>query len=341
MSGGGGGGTSSNTVTQTTQIPEFEQQYAQNNQALAQSLGSQPYPIYRGPLVQSFAPEQWYGMQLADNAASIYKPDLAQAESLTNGGVSAGQAVLQQTLNPSAVSVNNPANPGVIGSYMSPYVQQALQPQIQALQTQLGQQQNQINAQATQANAFGDARQGAAQALQNFYGNQALSGLVGQGYNTAYGNALQTAMGEQQLGLNEQQTQAQIGNMLGQLGLAGGQQMAGLANQQQAQNITGANAVFNVGLQQQQQGQQELNQAYQQYLNQVNWPFQMLNIQESALSNSPYNMVNATTVPQANMTAQGFGAGLGALGSIASLLGGGGGSGSTAPFGGTAFPSPH
>jgi hypothetical protein len=170
--------------------------------------------------------------------------------------------------------------------------------------------------------------------LQNFYGNQALSGLVGQGYNTAYGQALKT-------GLGEQQALGQLGAAYGNLGLQTGQQMANIGGLQQSLGITGANALFNAGQQQQTQGQQELNAAYQQYLNQVNWPFQMLNMRESALSNSPYNMVNATTLPQANTVAQGFGAGLGALGTLGSLLGGGSGGGGNAPFGGTAFPSPH
>jgi hypothetical protein len=80
----------------------------------------------------------------------------------------------------------------------------------------------------------------------------------------------------------------------------------------------GAGATYTAGQQQQAQGQTELNAAYQQYLNQVNWPTQMLNIQESALSNSPYNIATAVTLPSANAAAQGFGG----LASIAGLLGG-------------------
>ena len=94
------------------------------------------------------------------------------------------------------------------------------------------------------------------------------------------------------------------------------------------------------GQQQQTLGQQELNQAYQQFLNQANWPYQMLNIRESALSNSPYNMVNATTVPQANMAAQGFGATLSGIGSLGSLLSGNSGT-NNAPFGGATMQGSH
>ena|SRR5579859_3413032 len=327
MSGGGGGGGGQNTTVQSVQIPQYEQDFSYANQQMAQALSNQPYPNYQGPLIQQFSPQQIQGMNQAGQAATAYQPDLSRAEGATQQGWAGGSGVL------SSAMAADPAS--TVGKYMSPYVAQALQPQITALQTQLGQQQNAINAQATQANAFGDARQGAQQALQNFYGNQALSGLVGQGYNTAYGQALQT-------GLGEQQTLGQLGATYGNLGLQAGQQMASLGGLQQSLGITGANALYNAGQQQQTQGQQELNAAYQQYLNQVNWPFQMLSMRESALSNSPYNMVNATTLPQANTVAQSFGAGVGALGSLGALLSGGGSTGGgNAPFGGTQMPSPH
>lgn len=340
MSGGGGGGTSSNTVTQVQQIPQFEQDFSQANQNLAAGLGTQPYPAYQAPLIQGFSPDQIQGMQMAQGAATAYQPDLATANAYTAAGVNQGGSMIANAAGANPIAANDPGNVGVISKYMSPYVAQALVPQITALQTQQAQQQNAINAQATQANAFGDARQGAEQALQNFYGDQALSGLVGQGYNTAFSNAQQTAQGQQQLGLSEQQTQGQLGATLGNLDLSGANQWANLGAQQQALGISGANAIFNAGQQQQQLGQQQLNTAYQQYLNAVNWPFQMLNVRESALSNSPYNMMNATTVPQANMTAQGFGAALGGLGSLASLLGGSSSS-SNAPFGGSTIQGSH
>jgi hypothetical protein len=298
MASGGGSQPSSQTVSTSQQIPLYEQQFSQQNQALAQSLGSQPYPQYQGALEAGFTPAQQQGQAQAIDAAGSYQP-------LLNAGVAS-------TANAMASS---PSNPGVISSLMSPYVQSALQPQVTALQTQLGQQQNQLGAQATQANAFGDARQGAQQSLNNFYGNQALNGLEAQGYNTAYNNALQTAVQEQGVGLQ------------------GGQQLANLGGLNQQLGLTGAGAIYNVGQQQQTLQQQELNTAYQQYMNQVQWPYQQLNVQESALSNSPYNMSNQVTLPNANQSAQN----LGLFSSLAGLLGGSTSSGGV--FGGQAYNS--
>lgn len=312
MSGGGSTG-SSNTVTSVQQIPEFEQAASQNNQQLAQSIGSQPYPTYNAPLIQGMDPLQTQGQNQAIQASTSYQPYLTGATNLGNN-------VTQAASNASALS-----NPNAVSAYMSPYIQQSLQPQIQDLQTQLAQQQQGINQQATQANAFGDARQGAASALQNYYGDQALNGLVSQGYNTAYNTALGAAN-------SAAQTQLGAGNLYGQEQNA----YSTLGQLQQQLGLSGANAVYAAGAQNQQLGQSQLNAAYQQYLNQVNWPVQMLNVQESALSNSPYNVATAVTLPNANSTAQGFGTATGLAGLLGSL---GSTQSNTGVFGGSALRS--
>jgi hypothetical protein len=320
---GGGSQPSSQSVTTSQQIPLYEQQFSQQNQALAQSLGSQPFPQYQGALVSGFTPAQQVGQGQAIDAASSYQP-------LLNAGVQAtGAALSSNPVDSGAVSAMSPANAGVISSYMNPYVQSSLAPQIQDLQTQLAQQQNQLGAQATQAGAFGDARQGVQEALNNHYANQALSGLVSQGYNTAYNSALQTAGQQQQIAQQQQQMGMGEQNLM----LQGGNQLANMGAANQSLGLTGAGAIYNVGSQQQQQQQQGLNTAYQQYMNAVQWPYQMLNVQESALSNSPYNMTNQVTLPNANQSAQN----LGMFASLAGLLGGGSGGGAQAPFGGQAY----
>jgi hypothetical protein len=324
MSGGGGGGGSNNTVTQVQQIPEYAQQYSQANNELAQSISSQPYPVYQGPLIQGFSPLQQGGQYQAVQAAGAYQPYLDNASHVTQGaldpsGVNTLSGMSLDTMGRALQT--NAATPGMVQSYMSPYVEAALAPSMHDLQLQLGQQQKAIDAQATQAGAFGDARHGVAQSLQNYYGNQAMNELVGTGYDNAYKAALAALQGQQQAGLAAAGQQAGLAGLQGQqqqLQLAGGQQLAGLGGLAQQLGLTGAGAIYTAGEQQQQLGQQELNAAYQQYLNQVNWPLQMLNIRESALSNNPYNIATSVQLPQANTAAQGFGA----LTGLAGLLGG-------------------
>lgn len=400
MSGGGSGG-GSNTVTQMQQIPDFEQDFSLQNQQLAQSLGSQPFPVYGGAMVAPFAPQQYAGMQMAGDSATSWQPTLDASAYLTGqaaggnkyldsaqqyamlGNDTTGNIQYSNNLVGQALGPNNdmntaralagramsfdPSNSDQLGQYMSPYVAQAMAPQITALQTQIAQQHQANAAGATGAGAFGDSRQGSYDALADFYGQQSLAGLVGQGYNTAFNNA-QNVMGQQQgaalqgagqfgqmgaqqqalqlqganqmfqTGVNQQNQAMQIANLFNQMGqgqqgvqLQGAGMLGNIAGAQQNLGIGGANALYNAGSQQQTQQQQGLNLAYQNYLNQVNWPYQQLNTRLAALSNSPYNIQTASTLPNANSAAQGFGT----AASLAGLLGSlGGGSGAKAPLGG-------
>ncbi|CAM6001449.1 unnamed protein product [Sphagnum balticum] len=129
--------------------------------------------------------------------------------------------------------------------------------------------------------AFGQALQG-----NENYSNQ---------YLTAEQNA-QNAYGQNVgLGQNAQQLQ-----------LAGAAQQGSLANQTQNQYDTAANTLYGAGSAQQNLTQQQLNTAYSQFLNQSQWPYQQLAVQESALSNNPYVMGNATTLPATNSVATGL-----------------------------------
>jgi len=361
MSSGGGG--TSNTVTSTQEIPQFEQQAVLNNIQYAQGLQQTPFPNYNAPLIQGMDPLQTQGINQAVGASGSYVPyanaagnsimnsqpylDAASGQvANANGNIQAATGTLGAGMG-ATQQAQALTNPNAVGAYMNPYIQDALAPQISDLQTQLAQQQNGINQTATQANAFGDARQGAAQGLQNYYGNQALNQLIGTGYNNAYTQA-QQAVGQAentQLGAASQygnQANAYLGaananlqgggllNTLGNTELAQGGAYGTLGSQVQNEGLTGANAVYQGGQQYQTQGQNELNAAYQQFLNQVNWPYQGLNVAESALSNNPYNIQTATTLPQSNQVAQGFG-GLAALAGL-----GGAASGSkTNVFGGS------
>lgn len=437
----------SNTVTQVQQIPAFQQQAIQNNEATAASLAANPYPAYQAPIIAGLNAQENAGLATANQQAFTYVPSMIAAE---NQAYNAGQInplATDPTQNASygsnAVLSNNPMgvtsqginrvaaqgqaantsstaegiasgivgnaananpipavtgavnqyqnatnqymanNPSVIASYMNPYIQQSLNPQLMQAQLNLGQQQNQINSQATGANAFGDSRQATQNALQNYYGQQTMAGIESQGLNTGYNNAVaaaqaQQAMFQQQaatannlgtLSLNEQNTQNALANTqlgvgalgvsqqnasnaqaqtllgLGSMGLqeqgvlqnqqtlgmneqgkqqtqqqiddANAAQQLAISQQMQNQGLAGANAIYNAGNIQQTNDQAQLNAAYQQYENQVNWPYQQLSVLESAVNSSPYSIANATTLPSAN-TSQ---AGLNAFTSLAGTLG--------------------
>lgn len=298
MSGGGGSSGGSNTVTQVQQIPDWQKDFAQQNEQIAASLASRPYPTYKGDLIAGFTPQQTQGMQMTQDAANSYQPAMDSAQKMT-------------------ASAAQPWNAQTAQQYMSPYAMAALAPQMQQLHLQQAQQRKAIGANATQAGAFGDARHGVAESLNDFYGNLAQNDLVGQGMNSAYNSGLNAfQQGQQQQ-------------------LAAGGQMANIGGQRQQLGLQGATAVFDAGTQQQQLKQQQLSTAYQNFLNQANWPTENLNLRIASLANSPYSMTNYTSLAPANATAMNVGA-FGALaGGVGSLLNGqGGGATAGKVFGG-------
>lgn len=370
--GGKGSGSSSSsqptsTVVQSAQIPAYEQQFSQANQDLANSLASQPFPGYQGRLVAPMTDIQNRALTAVDQSANNWQPALNQennslgsAANSINYGFNPLQAAvnplnaafnpLNAAFNPLDTAVNhaNPAatqawnQPGVAQSYINPYVQASLQPQLSLMNQQLQQQNNATGLQAAGDNAFGDARTGIQEGLNQQNTDLAQAQLIGQGYNTAYSQGMQ---GQQANMAGAQNEQAVLGNLAGQYGSLGGQfgnlggqfgniagqygnlggQLANVGSQygnmgqmQQQLALQGAGAMYNAGSQQQQLKQQQYNTAYQQFQNQTNWPYQMLNLRESALSNSPYTVANAMTVPNPSPLTTG-------LGAFATLAGGAGG----------------
>lgn len=334
MSGGSPSGGGSSTVTQVQQIPQFQQDYALQNENIASSLAATPYPTYSAPLISGFTPQQTTGMAQAGTAATAYQPDLTAAEGATNQA-SASFAPYGTAAGNLAAGSTSPWTAATAQQYMSPYAAAALQPQLQQLQLQQTANQQNIDKSATMAGAFGDARNGVATGLNNFYGNMASNDIMATGMNSAYNTGLQAFQQGQQQQLQAANTLGQIGTQAANVNLATGSQDANLAGLQQSLGITGANANYNAGTQQQQLSQEQLTEAYNNFMNQVNWPTQQLNMRIAALGNSPYTTSNYTTLAPSNASAANLGAFASLAGGVGSLLGGGGSSGGSGVYSGT------
>ena len=129
--------------------------------------------------------------------------------------------------------------------------------------------------------------------------NMGLSSIIGQGYNTAFGQAQQQYnqnLQNQLAGLN---TAGQAANTLGQLG----------QNQyaQQTGNINLQNAL---GTQQQQQQQNILTQQYQDYLAQKQNPYNQLSYMQGILTGLPMTSSIQNVYSNPNQLAQVAGLGL-------------------------------
>jgi len=186
--------------------------YATTMLGKAEALTNTPYQAYTGPLTAGAS-----GLQnLAFNNAANLTPSMDKANDYAQ---QAGNlSYTPQTLN----FDTNQAQ-----QYMNPYLQASLNPQLEEArrQSEITAQQN--NAKMTQAGAFGGGRQAILTAENQRNLGTNLANITGQGYNTAY----QNAMGQFNADQNRQMQENQFGANYGLQGLQTGISGLSTANQ--------------------------------------------------------------------------------------------------------------
>lgn len=181
------------------------------------------------------------------------------------GGLGAGQQYAQQATNPYAMQ-----------AYMSPYIENAMAPQLREAARASAIQGQQNQAAAVQQGAFGGSRSAIVEAERQRNLAQQQGDIYGRGMQTAFEQARQAQQFGADLGLRGYGMAGQMAGTLGQLGQTQfGQQQAAI----QAQAAAGA--------QQQAQEQQGLSQAYQDFLSQRGYPQQQLSFMSDILRGVP------------------------------------------------------
>lgn len=313
--GGGGGGGGQSPVQQQTQIsdlPDWAKGYAQDVLAKGQALTSNQYQPYTQQRIAGFNPLQ----QQAFTGAANLGPT-AQTAAASNIAGTAGLGALGQNYQAGQFSGGR-FTPMAAQQYMNPYLQSSLAPQIALAQQEQGRQATQMASQATQAGAFGGSRFGIAQGQQNLNNQLALQNLVGQGYNQAYQNAasqfnqdMARRLQAQQLGEQSRQFGANLGLQGLQTGLQAAGTLGTLGQQQFAQQQGAIQAQSAAGATQQAQQQKALDTAYQDYLTQLNYPYQQLSYMSNLIRGTPMGMNTQSQVYQAPGSTLGQVAGLG------------------------------
>lgn len=222
-----------------------------------QALANQPYQGYTGQLTAGTSPlsQQAYGQ------AQNFQVPSSVGQATSTMGTLAGTTTAPYTAGTFSNQFQAPGayqgtdfSTGTFGAeqaqqYMNPYLQQSLDPQIaearrQSQITQLGN-----AAKATQAGAFGGSRQALmdTETQRNLGTN--LAGITGQGYNTAYTNAMSQFNADQARQMQAQQGTEQSKQFGAQQGMTGAQSAAqyGLAGQQAGEQSRQFGA--NMGLQ--------------------------------------------------------------------------------------------
>ena len=349
LEGGSGGGSSApapaaptQTTVQNTNIPDYLQPYAEtmlgatqqqlfNTQTNADTgqvdiTGVKPYVPYSSnpaDYVAGFSPMQQAAQQ---GAANLQVPGQYGAATQAAGmgtmgsfGLAGQEAQTGQNLAQAST------NPGIVGAYMNPYIQNALAPSMQLLNQQYGMQGAQEQGAATSAGAFGGSREALQQGLNQQNQMLAQNQLVGNAYQNAYGAAQNQMNTVSAQGLAGQQAAMQG---LGQ-GISGANTLAGIGGQQLGaqQNIIAAQS--QAGQQQQTQQQNIMNQAIQNYATAQQYPEQQLSFMNSMLRGLPTQQTTTATYQAAPSTVnQITGLGIAGLGAYNAFGGGAAAAGS-------------
>ena len=415
------------TQTAVTDLPDWAKPYAQETLEKSKALTATPYQTYDQARIAGFSPMQMQAQRAAANMGTAnqigtgtglasavgmmglgadYQPGYFENQFRAPGEYQAGQFRMLQAQAPELqryqmgpaerVRTGSFTDPGMAEQYMSPYIEQAMSPQIREARRAsdiLGTRQA---GEAVKQGAFGGSRaalmdaerrrneemqvgdirargyQSAYEQAQGLYGTEAQRQLDAQRANqaaglTTGGQNLAAMLGVQQLGAG-QNLQAQLANqqmlqaaqqareqsrqfgygqgmtgaqLAAQYGLAGqqlgeqsrqygaGYGMQGLGTALQAAGQLGnlGQQEFGqqkdiIGLQSQLGGQQQalqqqgLSQAYQDFLNQQNYPYKQLGFMADMVRGLPLGQQSTTQIyqPPGSMMGQLGGIGMGLYG---------------------------
>jgi hypothetical protein len=314
-SGGGGSPGPTQSTTVTSNIPEYAKPYVETMLGAAQKqaykyddagniVGFQSYVPYGATVdaagnitntaqeqakaaVAGFSPMQ---EQAFKQTANLQVPGQYGVGSQFVGAGGMGAANIAQQAAGAGQQYNMMAtNPYAQQAFMSPYIQNALQPQLQEMQRQYDITGLQQKRAAVGAGAFGGNREALAQAENQRNKNMAMNQAIGSGYQNAFQAAQQAQQFGANLGIQGYNTALQGTGQLAQAGRSLAD--IGGAELQARQGIIGLQS--QAGGQQQQLEQQRINQAIQNYALQQQNPQLQLSTMSSLLRGLP--LQQATT----------------------------------------------
>ena len=282
---GGGPTAPAGTMGVESNLSNWVGPYVTNMLGQGQALANMPYQAYMGPLTAGQSSVQNQGFNAA---AGLTMPSSLTSAAQTAGSVASaveglpaydsttfGNQYTAPTAGTPTTFTNQYTAPGAYSpttssfdsaqakAYMNPYLEQSLAPQLEEARRQSLITQQQNDTRMTQGGAFGGGRNAImnAETQRNLGTN--LANITGQGYNTAYTNAMNQFNVDQQRKMQDAQFGAQQGMTAAQLKAQFGlsEQQANEAARQfgAQQSMTGAQLGAQYGL----AGQQATEQSKQ------------------------------------------------------------------------------
>jgi hypothetical protein len=302
-------------TTTTVELPEWARGYAKDTLAKGAALtdiNQNPYKQYGGERIAGFQPMQ----QQAFEGAAGMQP----SQQVGLGSGIAGMAGLgalntnYQGQNFRGGQFTNQA----AEDYMSPYTQNVVDYQKAQAVRDFQMAQPMRQAQAVQQGAFGGSRSAIIDAEAQRSLNSQLQGITATGQQAAFQNAQQQFNADQARRLEAQrmgEQSRQYGAGLGMQGLQTGLQAAGQLGQLgqteygQKMGINQLQSAY--GQQQQQQAQRPLDMAYQDFINQQNYPYKQLGFMSDMIRGLPLGQQSTSNVYQGSGSTMGQLAGIG------------------------------
>lgn len=313
--GGGGGQPSSTSTTSYTYPPELRGDViGLAKKAIAASeVGYTPYGKER---IAGFDPYQLTAQQSVANLGPAQ-----QLGAATQMAGAAGMAAGNVNYTPSQFQTGSFTQPGAAETYMSPYYQNVVDIQAREARRQSDIERQKQQAQAVGQGAFGGSRSAIVEAERQRNLGQQIGDIQAKGAQAAYEQAQNLYNTEQQRALAaQQQTEAsrQFGAGLSLQGLqqqlGAAQQLGALGGAQFGQQKDIINAMQAIGEQRQAMEQQRLNQQYEDFLRQKQFPYQQLAYATEMIKSAPQQTTQQVYQAPPSLVSQLGGLGLAAYG---------------------------
>jgi hypothetical protein len=269
--------------------------YVTNMLGQGQALANMPYQAYMGPLTSGESPLQ---TQAFNTAGSLTTPTSIGTAATTAGDIATKAQGLSYTPTTSSFDATQAQ------TYMNPYLQASLNPQLEEARRQSQITQTQNAGKMTQAGAFGGGRQAIldAETQRNLGSN--LANITGQGYNTAYDKAMAQFNADQSRKAQENQFGATYGLQGLQTGLQAAQAQGGLGATEASTGLANLNAQLGAGQQQRGIESEGIAADKAQFEEARANPYKMVQYQQSLLQGLPlaaqsYQGIDPSTLTKA------------------------------------------
>lgn len=347
----GGGGSTTSTVTQSN-LPAYAKPYYQSMMDRGLQESNRPYQSYQGQRLAGMSNETDTGLGMAENYAQSGYGQLPAAQNMAQQA--GNQALALGNYNPANFTADNVTadqvgfqafDSNVAQNYMSPYMQDVVNRAKQDVVQNTLDEQAMRNADFAKSGAFGGSRAAVQNQMAVGQAQERMMDLDVQGRQKAFENAqqqferdraaymnaagtnqdanLRAALANQGKNLEAQQLgeqSRQFGANLGLQGLEAAQRSAGLMGELQGQQekmaLDRIKSQLGVGQTREEYSQEQLDMAYNDFVNQRDANRQNLQFLSSLLQGVPVSAnQDVTTTQPTNPIAGGLGtlAGLQAL----------------------------